>query len=111
MHAQALRSVGLRKLVVAGVGPLGCIPNQRATGLTIPGRCADNVNEMLGAFNEGLKSLVTQLNSQYPDSNFVYTNIYGIFGDILNNPETYGETFSYIHTHTLNKLINWYVVI
>lgn len=86
----ALQSVGLRKFVVAGVGPLGCIPNQRATGVTIPGRCVDNVNEMLGAFNEGLKSLVTQLNSQHSDSTFVYTNIYGIFGDILNNPDTYG---------------------
>ncbi|XP_038876998.1 GDSL esterase/lipase At1g71250 [Benincasa hispida] len=86
----ALQSVGLRKFVVAGVGPLGCIPNQRATGVAIPGRCVDSVNEMLGAFNEGLRSLVIQLNSQHPDSTFVYTNIYGIFGDILNNPETYG---------------------
>lgn len=91
IHAQALQSVGLRKFVVAGVGPLGCIPNQRATGLALPGRCVDNVNEMLGAFNEGLRSLVTQLNRQHPDSTFVYTNVYGIFGDILNNPDTYGE--------------------
>ncbi|KAG7012342.1 GDSL esterase/lipase, partial [Cucurbita argyrosperma subsp. argyrosperma] len=86
----ALRSAGLRKFVVAGIGPLGCIPNQRATGVALPGRCVDNVNEMLGDFNEGLRSLVTQLNSQYPDSYFVYTNIYGIFGDILNNPDNYG---------------------
>ncbi|KAE8652639.1 hypothetical protein Csa_013496 [Cucumis sativus] len=92
----ALQSVGVKKLVIAGLGPLGCIPNQRATGVTLPGRCADKVNEMLGAFNEGLKSLVTQLNSQYPDTKFVYTNIYGIFGDILNNPETYG--FSVVDT-------------
>ncbi|XP_022137167.1 GDSL esterase/lipase At1g71250 [Momordica charantia] len=86
----ALQSMGLRKFVVAGVGPLGCIPNQRATGLGLPGRCVDNVNQMLGDFNEGLRSLVVQLNTQNPDSTFVYTNVYGIFGDILNNPDTYG---------------------
>ncbi|XP_023519631.1 GDSL esterase/lipase At1g71250-like [Cucurbita pepo subsp. pepo] len=86
----ALQSVGLRKFVVAGVGPLGCIPNQRASGAATPGRCVDNVNKMLGAFNEGLRSLVTQLNSQHPESTFVYVNVYAIFGDILNNPDTYG---------------------
>ncbi|KAB1210999.1 hypothetical protein CJ030_MR6G019610 [Morella rubra] len=86
----ALRSVGLRKFVLLGVGPLGCIPNQRASGQAPAGRCVDNVNEILGTFNEGLKSLVSQLNSNHPDAIFVYCNTYGVFGDILNNPATYG---------------------
>lgn len=96
--------MGLRKFVVAGVGPLGCIPNQRATGLGLPGRCVDNVNQMLGDFNEGLRSLVVQLNTQNPDSTFVYTNVYGIFGDILNNPDTYGET---IFRFYVQQKIKW----
>lgn len=86
---QALYSVGLRKFFIAGVGPLGCIPNQRATGQAAPGRCVDYVNQILGTFNQGIKSLVEQLNNR-PGAIFVYGNTYGAVGDILNDPSTYG---------------------
>ncbi|CAA0837710.1 GDSL esterase/lipase [Striga hermonthica] len=87
----ALYSVGLRKFFLAGLGPLGCIPNQRATGLGPPGRCVDNVNQMLGPFNQGLLSLVDVMNNgTHPGSMFVYGNSYSALGDILNNPERYG---------------------
>ncbi|XP_061359404.1 GDSL esterase/lipase At1g71250-like [Gastrolobium bilobum] len=85
----ALHSVGLRKFFLAGIGPLGCIPNQRASGLAPPGRCVDNVNQMVGFFNEGLRSMVDQLNSNHPGAIFVYGNTYGVFGDVLNNPAAY----------------------
>ncbi|KAK2658489.1 hypothetical protein Ddye_005022 [Dipteronia dyeriana] len=60
----ALYSVGLRKFFVAGIGPLGCIPNQRASGQLPRGRCVNYVNQMLGTYNEGLKSVVNQLNKR-----------------------------------------------
>ncbi|KAF9587124.1 hypothetical protein IFM89_039641, partial [Coptis chinensis] len=86
----ALHSMGLRKFLIAGVGPLGCIPNQLATGQAPPGRCVSYVNEMLGTFNLGLRWLVDQLNSNHPGSIFVYGNTYSAVGDILNNPAAYG---------------------
>ncbi|KAI8526500.1 hypothetical protein RHMOL_Rhmol12G0001600 [Rhododendron molle] len=87
----ALYSVGLRKFMLAGLPPLGCIPNQLATGQAPPGRCVDYVNQMLGSFNEGLRSLITMLNNgTHPGAMFVYGNTYGVFGDILNNPAVYG---------------------
>ena len=52
----ALHAVGLRKFFLAGIGPLGCIPSQRASGRAPPGRCVDYINNMLGTFNEGLRS-------------------------------------------------------
>lgn len=77
--------------MLAGLPPLGCIPNQLATGQAPPGRCVDYVNQMLGSFNEGLRSLVTMLNNgTHPGAMFVYGNTYGVFGDILNNPAAYG---------------------
>ncbi|KAL1362634.1 hypothetical protein AAHE18_03G094600 [Arachis hypogaea] len=85
----ALYSLGLRKFFLAGVGPLGCTPNQRARGLAPSGRCLDIVNQMVGTFNQGLRSMVDQLNRNRPDSMFVYGNTYGIFGDMLNNPAAY----------------------
>ncbi|KMT19946.1 hypothetical protein BVRB_1g009920 [Beta vulgaris subsp. vulgaris] len=86
----ALYNVGLRKFFIAGIAPIGCIPNQRATGQAPPGRCVDSVNQMLGTFNEGLRSLVAQLNANHPAGIFVYYNTYCVLGDLLNNPAAYG---------------------
>ncbi|KAJ4809997.1 GDSL esterase/lipase [Rhynchospora pubera] len=86
----ALNSVGLRKFLLAGVGPLGCIPSQRASGAARPDRCVDQVNEMVVFFNQGLRSLVEQLNSSHPGSIFIYGNTYAAVGDMLNNPANYG---------------------
>ncbi|KAL1209445.1 GDSL esterase/lipase [Cardamine amara subsp. amara] len=88
----ALYSLGLRKIFIPGLAPLGCIPNQRATGVAPPDRCVDNVNKILGTFNEGLKSLVDQLNQRLPGAIYVYGNTYSSIGDILNNPVAYGFT-------------------
>ncbi|KAJ4713902.1 GDSL esterase/lipase [Melia azedarach] len=85
----ALYSVGLRRFFLAGIGPLGCIPNQRASGRAPPGRCYDYVNQILGPYNEGLRSLVDQLNKR-PGLMSAYGNTYGAVGDVLNNPATFG---------------------
>ncbi|RDX84501.1 GDSL esterase/lipase [Mucuna pruriens] len=68
----ALKSLGLRKFFLAGIGPLGCIPNIRATGLAPTGRCVDSVNQMVGVFNEGVRVMVDQLNRDHPNSIFAY---------------------------------------
>ncbi|KAK1323880.1 GDSL esterase/lipase [Acorus calamus] len=88
----AVYSLGLRKFLLANIGPLGCIPNQRATRMAPPGRCVDQVNEIIGHFNNGLRALVQQLNTNHPGAIFVYGNSYGVLGDILNNPARYGIT-------------------
>lgn len=87
---QTLHNLGLRKFFIAGVGPLGCIPSQRGTGEAPPDRCLDRVNQILGSFNEGLHSLVEQLNANHPGAIFLYGNSYGGVGDILNEPQKYG---------------------
>lgn len=83
--------MGLRKFLVAGLAPLGCIPSQRTAALAPPGRCADRVNEIVGFFNRGLRELVERLNDAHSGATFVYGNTYAAMGDILNNPSAYGE--------------------
>lgn len=51
----------------------------------------DYVNQILGTFNEGLRSLVISLNRDHPGAVFVYGNIYGIVGDMLDNPRKFGK--------------------
>lgn len=72
------------------MGPLGCMPNQLATGLAPPGKCVSYVNNMAQAFNTRLMALVDQLSSNYTRATFVYGNTYGLFTEILNNPDSYG---------------------
>ncbi|KAM7523574.1 hypothetical protein LguiA_013476 [Lonicera macranthoides] len=86
----ALHSLGLKKFLLAGVGPLGCIPNQVATGLAPPGKCVSFVNDMVGIFNARLRSLVDDLNTNNRDAMFIYGNTYGAFSDILSN-NSYGK--------------------
>lgn len=89
---QALHSLGLRKFVLGGIGPLGCIPNQLATGVAPPGKCVANANNMAALFNKGLESLVDDLNRKHDNGSiFAYGNTYGAFVDILNNAKTYGR--------------------
>lgn len=88
---QDLHGLGLRKFLLGALGPLGCIPNQLATGLVPPGQCRVEVNEIVSMFNDRLKSLVKQLNSDHPGSIFVYGNSYGAFSDMINSPNPYGK--------------------
>ncbi|RYR44761.1 hypothetical protein Ahy_A08g041041 isoform C [Arachis hypogaea] len=88
---QRLHDLGLRKFLLAGVGPLGCIPNQISKGLFPSGMCVDDVNAMVGIFNDRLRSLVDELNTQYNGSSiFVYGNTYAALTQIIQDPIAYG---------------------
>ncbi|CBI27701.3 unnamed protein product, partial [Vitis vinifera] len=85
-----LHSLGFRKFFLADIGPLGCIPNQLATGLAPPRKCVFFVNELVKMFNTRLRSLVDQLNANHPGAIFVHGNTYRALNDILNSPINYG---------------------
>jgi len=77
-------------MVLVGVGPLGCIPNQLNLQNSTDGCCIQRVNEVVSAFNQRLVPLSISLNSSLPGSFFVYQNIYDTFFDIIQNPSNYG---------------------
>ncbi|XLS97900.1 hypothetical protein HN51_040635 [Arachis hypogaea] len=52
--------------------------------------CCLGINDANQIFNNKLKSLVDQLNTQLPDARFIYINSYGIFQDIISNLSAYG---------------------
>ncbi|KAL1191266.1 GDSL esterase/lipase [Cardamine amara subsp. amara] len=92
-HLLELYGNGFRKFVLAGVGPLGCIPDQLAARGALPGQCVEAVNEMAELFNNRLISLVDRLNSDNKTAGeaiFVYGNTYGSAVEILTNPLNYG---------------------
>ncbi|CAI8593105.1 unnamed protein product [Vicia faba] len=92
-YAQQLKilyNYGARKMALFGVGQIGCSPSELAQNNPDGRTCVARINSANQLFNNGLKSLVDQFNNQFPDARFIYVNVYGIFGDIINNPSAYG---------------------
>ncbi|XP_019174796.1 PREDICTED: GDSL esterase/lipase At4g16230-like [Ipomoea nil] len=82
--------MGGRKVVVANVGPIGCIPYQRDINPGAGDDCVSLPNHLAQLFNTQLRSLVTELNSNLDGSIFVYADVYRIVDDIITNYTAYG---------------------
>ncbi|KAL8047511.1 hypothetical protein ABFX02_07G004900 [Erythranthe guttata] len=85
-----LYSMGARKIVVANVGPIGCIPFQREINPSAGDGCAVFPNLVAELFNTQLRTLVTELSANLHASNFIYADVYHIVDDIVNNYSFYG---------------------
>lgn len=89
-HLQRLYNLGARKIVVANVGPIGCIPSQRDAHPAEGDNCITFANQMALSFNTQLKGLIAELNSNLGGSIFVYADIYHILADMLVNYAAFG---------------------
>ncbi|OMO58489.1 Lipase, GDSL [Corchorus olitorius] len=85
-----LYSLGARKIIVANVGPIGCIPYMRDLNPTAGDSCVSRPNQMAQQFNNELRSLVKELSTNLQGSVFVYADVYRIVDDIIQNYRSYG---------------------
>ncbi|XP_030528137.1 GDSL esterase/lipase At4g16230-like isoform X1 [Rhodamnia argentea] len=85
-----LYELGARRIIVANVGPIGCIPFERDTNGATTDSCIDFPNQMAQLFNTQLRSLVADLLSSLEGSKFVYADVYRIVQDIIDNYVSYG---------------------
>ncbi|XP_051136080.1 GDSL esterase/lipase At1g71691-like [Andrographis paniculata] len=85
-----LRSLGLRKFFLTNIPPVGCSPIVRTIIGGAPGQCQSTSNNLVQTFNKELKSLVDQLNSDYPDSTFSYGDSYQLFSNLRENANALG---------------------
>lgn len=88
---QSLYNYGARKVVLIGVGQIGCSPSELARSSPDGRQCVENINSACRIFNSKLKSLVDQLNNNLPDARFIYVNAYDIFQDLISNSGNYGN--------------------
>ncbi|KAI3976899.1 hypothetical protein MKX01_008757 [Papaver californicum] len=84
-----LYEMDARKIVVANVGPVGCIPIERAL-YTTGDSCISAMNDAAMLFNKKLKSLIMELNSNLVESIFLYVDSYKVLSDIFDNYQSYG---------------------
>ncbi|KAA8519591.1 hypothetical protein F0562_013964 [Nyssa sinensis] len=87
---RALYDFGARKVVMIGVGQIGCSPNALAQNSPDGSTCVQRINIANQLFNDKLKSLVDEFNNNLPNAKFIYINAYGIFQDLINNPSSFG---------------------
>ncbi|XP_047251536.1 GDSL esterase/lipase At1g58525-like [Capsicum annuum] len=85
-----LNKLGARKIGVAGVLAMGCLPVIRNTLGGIERNCVDSVNEKVYMFNNKLSTEINSLSNKFPDAKMVYIDVYNIMLDLLNNPTKYG---------------------
>ncbi|KAJ4771448.1 GDSL esterase/lipase [Rhynchospora pubera] len=86
---RSLYDYGARKVVLIGVGQVGCSPNELAQHSADGATCVGNINSAIEIFNNRLISLVDQFNT-LPGAHFTYINAYHIFEDILRDPRSMG---------------------
>nr|POE63922.1 gdsl esterase/lipase [Quercus suber] len=91
LQLMRLYNLGARKIIVANVGPIGCIPYQRDINLATGDECVSFSNQLAQLFNAELKSLITDVSTNLQGSKFVYADAYSIVEDILKNYISYGE--------------------
>ncbi|XP_002963881.2 GDSL esterase/lipase At1g71250 [Selaginella moellendorffii] len=87
---QEIYRLGARKIVVANVGPLGCIPSSLFLYNSTTGGCIEPVEAIVRDFNDALKPMLVELNSQLPGATIVYGNVYNIFRDVIDHPSKFG---------------------
>ncbi|KAH9311844.1 hypothetical protein KI387_026879, partial [Taxus chinensis] len=84
-----LYALDARRIVVANIGPIGCIPYQRMINRLDDKECAMLPNQMALQFNKQLKDLILQLNANLTNATFVYANTYDMVEDVIKNYAKY----------------------
>lgn len=87
----AIYEIGARNIVVAGLGPFGCLPNVRALQRKkYNGKCSDEYNQAAASYNALVVPLVEEFRQSFAGATVLYSNAYDLTIDIINNPSQYG---------------------
>ncbi|XP_024988769.1 GDSL esterase/lipase At1g29670-like [Cynara cardunculus var. scolymus] len=75
---KTLYDLGGRKIVVFGLGPVGCTPAEISIFGTDGSPCVESINDAVRQFNDKLKPLIHELNHENPDARFTFINLTSI---------------------------------
>ncbi|XP_071702408.1 GDSL esterase/lipase At5g33370-like [Rutidosis leptorrhynchoides] len=84
-----LYELGLRRILVTGTGPLGCVPAELAQR-SANGNCSPELNRAASLFNPQLQDLIDSLNSEIGSHVFIGANIRQSSIDFISDPARYG---------------------
>ncbi|XP_074590634.1 GDSL esterase/lipase At5g33370-like [Curcuma longa] len=90
-----LYELGSRRVLVTGVGPLGCVPAELALR-SRTGECDPELMRVPDMYNPQLIQLLKDLNAEVGADVFVAVNAYQMNMDFITNPQAYGFVTSKI---------------
>ncbi|KAM7267328.1 hypothetical protein ACFE04_009494 [Oxalis oulophora] len=76
-----LHGLGVRQLMVFGLGPMGCIPLQRVLSTT--GDCRDSTNTLALNFNKAGSKLIDGLSKKLPNASYQFGDSYDVVNDVI----------------------------
>ncbi|MCD7461878.1 hypothetical protein HAX54_047320 [Datura stramonium] len=88
--------MGARKIAVAGLPPVGCLPVQMTIYSLLPSLhmfrriCVQHQKLDSQAYNSKLKALISRLHAKHSGLRLVYMDIYKPLMDMINHPSAYG---------------------
>ncbi|KAJ4822073.1 hypothetical protein Tsubulata_046888, partial [Turnera subulata] len=86
-----LYNLGVRKMSLTGVPPMGCLPLERTTNVMEHHDCTQKYNNVAIEFNSKLQNLVSQLNRELPGFRIYFTRtVYDTLYGIIRKPSSYG---------------------
>lgn len=96
--------MGLRRILVTGTGPLGCVPAELAQrGRN--GNCAPELQQAAALFNPQLQAMLDSLNSEIGQNVFIGANIRQSNIDFISDPGRYGILRTFYIEYTSYKPI------
>ncbi|KAK9062805.1 hypothetical protein SSX86_019995 [Deinandra increscens subsp. villosa] len=90
-----LYELGLRRVLVTGTGPIGCVPAELAQH-SRDGSCATELQRAAELFNPQLQEMIDGLNSEIGANVFIGANIRQSSIDFISDPARYGFVTSKI---------------
>ncbi|KAG6525982.1 GDSL esterase/lipase LTL1-like isoform X1 [Zingiber officinale] len=90
-----LYELGSRRVMVTGVGPLGCVPAELALR-SRNGQCDPELDRVADMYNPQLIAMLGDLNAQVGADVFVAVNAYKMNMDFITNPQAFGFVTSKI---------------
>ncbi|CAA3023787.1 GDSL esterase lipase 7-like [Olea europaea subsp. europaea] len=78
-----------RKIVCAGILPLGCAPRMLSMNVDRRG-CASEVNMLVSEYNTRLEEKIVALNAELSGAHIIFCDVYRAIMEFVNNPQNYG---------------------
>lgn len=90
--------LGARKISLAGLPPMGCLPLERTTNIMGQHSCVEELNNVALDFDGKLRGLVAGLNEELQGIDLVYGDVFYIFLQIITRPSVFGKFLTCINS-------------
>ncbi|XP_072995331.1 GDSL esterase/lipase At5g42170-like [Typha latifolia] len=85
-----LYNLGARRIAIAGVPPLGCVPEERTLNGGVNRECVETYNQASINLNSELTMELKRLSVNLQGSHIIYMDAYNSLLDLMMHPSNYG---------------------